>query len=174
MEYYVIGPDGSKYGPASIDVLNGWIAEGRIVPQTMLATGAGSNLMAMDVQGLVFPNADPSATSTGPFMQNGFSSTEYKTAYNRPLKITSDEGGSEVTWAWVLGGIAILTSWVCCLVGLGCGIGGLVLALIAKFKGQPTLVAALIFNIIALAVSIVGPFILRMMLFSGFGVPRFP
>lgn len=173
MEYYVVGPDGSKYGPASIDVLNGWIAEGRIVPRTMLVTEAGLNLMAMDVQGLVFPNAAPPTTSPGPYAQNSFGSQDYKSAYHRPMLITADKGGSEVIWAWVLGGVAILTSWVCCLLGLGSGIGGIVLAIIAKFKNQPTSLAALIFNIIALVLAIVGPFLVQMLFFRGFGVPSF-
>ena len=36
MYYFVIGDDGSRYGPADIDTLVAWAAEGRIVASTML------------------------------------------------------------------------------------------------------------------------------------------
>ncbi len=36
MYYFVIGDDGGRYGPADIDTLVAWVAEGRIVASTML------------------------------------------------------------------------------------------------------------------------------------------
>ena len=36
MYYFVITADGSRYGPADIDTLVGWVGEGRIVASTML------------------------------------------------------------------------------------------------------------------------------------------
>ncbi len=36
MRYFVIAPDGSKYGPADVPTLKSWIAQGRIAPNTVL------------------------------------------------------------------------------------------------------------------------------------------
>jgi hypothetical protein len=35
-EYYVISPTGEKYGPASVDLLNQWAAQSRVLPNTVL------------------------------------------------------------------------------------------------------------------------------------------
>jgi len=36
MPYYVVGPDGQKYGPAEPQQLQAWVMEGRITPQTFI------------------------------------------------------------------------------------------------------------------------------------------
>lgn len=55
MEYFVL-LGGQKYGPADQTVLNQWIAEGRIVPDTMLEEAAsGRAVRAADLPGLQFP-----------------------------------------------------------------------------------------------------------------------
>ncbi len=62
MQYNVIGPDGSKYGPAGIDLLQQWINEERIVPSTMLeAVESGEQVAASQVGSLQFKSASAPA-----------------------------------------------------------------------------------------------------------------
>ncbi len=42
MRYYVIGADGSKYGPADADQLKLWVNQGRVHERTMLQEEGGS------------------------------------------------------------------------------------------------------------------------------------
>ena len=50
MGYYVIGPDGTKYGPAEIAVLQKWVAEGWIHQATVLEEdGSGQRVAAEKV-----------------------------------------------------------------------------------------------------------------------------
>ncbi|MBS1710031.1 MAG: hypothetical protein JSS65_15070 [Armatimonadetes bacterium] len=62
MQYFVIWPDGQKFGPATIDVLNGWIAEGRINGDTLLESVVdGSQIKAGAIPGLAFPATAPAS-----------------------------------------------------------------------------------------------------------------
>lgn len=66
MQYYVIAPDGQRYGPADISTLNTWIAEGRLLPETQLQDAAtGAVMAASTVPGLQFPMA-PGAAPQAP------------------------------------------------------------------------------------------------------------
>ncbi|MEQ1933274.1 MAG: CD225/dispanin family protein [Fimbriimonadaceae bacterium] len=42
MRYYVIAPDGSRYGPADTDQLKYWVKEGRVLEHTMLQEEGGT------------------------------------------------------------------------------------------------------------------------------------
>lgn len=56
MQYFVIAPDGQKYGPADIATLNQWAVEARLTPTTELEDAAtGARLTASNVPGIVFP-----------------------------------------------------------------------------------------------------------------------
>lgn len=58
MQYFVIAPDGQKYGPADVPTLNSWITEGRLLPDTQLQdTATGAVMAAAMVPGLQFPMA---------------------------------------------------------------------------------------------------------------------
>ena len=60
MQFNVVLPGGSRYGPASIDTLNEWIAEGRVLPGTTLEnTLSGELMLAQDLVGLVWHPAAP-------------------------------------------------------------------------------------------------------------------
>lgn len=150
MEYYVIGPDGAKYGPASIDVLNTWIDEGRLIPMTRVETEDGLSLLAADVDGLLFPDV-PQYYGQGPAPSYSFPSQVQPT--------TDAKGdGSNVAIACVLGSIALIIGWVCCPIGIACGIGGIVLSTRAMNSRSSGALAALIFNIVALLLSVFGTF----------------
>lgn len=67
MQYYVIAPDGQKYGPADVPTLNAWIAEGRLLPDTQLQDVATNAVMAASmVPGLAFPTSQPAAPYAAP------------------------------------------------------------------------------------------------------------
>lgn len=53
-ELYVIAPDGSRYGPATLDDLRKWVAEGRILRTTLIEKSPGMQVAATEIQGL-FP-----------------------------------------------------------------------------------------------------------------------
>ncbi len=58
MQYFVVWPDGQKFGPADIDLINQWISEGRINADTLLeAVDGGAQIKAGAVPGLNFPVA---------------------------------------------------------------------------------------------------------------------
>lgn len=55
MDYFVIAPNGQKFGPAPVPVLNQWIQEGRIAPDTLLQDAAtGAQIVARALPGLDF------------------------------------------------------------------------------------------------------------------------
>lgn len=55
MQYYVLGPDGSRYGPADLATLQQWVNEGRVLPTTHLQSVSGGNIVpAQYVQSLTF------------------------------------------------------------------------------------------------------------------------
>lgn len=160
MRYFVIGPDGSKYGPADVPTLNTWATENRVLPTTMLEEeGTGRQVMARDVIGLIFPMSAPVSNPTPPTpgpsaspydRPTGFgqqtSQSPQSSNYYRPQPQNSSDGNTEVIIAWILG-----------VIGLGCcpivfSTIGIVLAIQAKNKGNPGGQAAMIFCIVSLIV----------------------
>lgn len=63
-ELYVIGPDGSRYGPATLDDLRKWAAEGRVLRTTLIEKSPGMQVAATEIQGL-FPAEHAAAPSLG-------------------------------------------------------------------------------------------------------------
>lgn len=63
MAFYVVGPDGNKYGPADVPTLQQWVGEGRVTSNTLLEEeGTGRQGYASTVPGLSFAadgSADP-------------------------------------------------------------------------------------------------------------------
>ena len=56
MQYFVLAPNGQKFGPADLFTLAAWVKEGRILPNTMLEESqTGRQVMANQVAGLGFP-----------------------------------------------------------------------------------------------------------------------
>lgn len=56
MNYYVIFPDGQKFGPADLNVLQTWVNEGRVTPDMDVEiVETGERMKAMVVTGLTFP-----------------------------------------------------------------------------------------------------------------------
>lgn len=57
MQYFVLTPDGQKFGPVDIMTLNKWVGEGRILAHTVLEeAGTMRRLTANQIPGLALPN----------------------------------------------------------------------------------------------------------------------
>ncbi len=131
LRYFILAPDGQPYGPADIPTINQWIAEGRILPTTLLQPeGSTMRVAASTIDGLVwganqtFQAYTPQAVSTGRL---------------------------ELRASWVcLAGSLVL----CCLpVGFHvvAGIAGILFAVIAYRKGNQIALASLVLNLLLLA-----------------------
>lgn len=144
MKYFVIGADGTKFGPADIPVLNTWIADSRLMPMMMLEEeGTGRQLLAKDLDGLQFPpfNAPPQQMPgiSGPV--EGY--------YNRPSQTSGSDGKVEIIIAWILGVIG----FAFCPVVISTI--GIVLATQARKKGHPAAQATLFFCIASLVIGMI-------------------
>lgn len=151
----MIGPDGSKYGPADIDKLNQWIKEGRIHSSTELEEeDSGTRRPAQELSELVF-DLPPQAPATGsqqptvpPWGNPSQPPQDYYPPGGQPYD--PNVGTTEVTWAWVLG----ILGFLCCpIIGPAIGIA---LAQTAKNKGNPSAQAPLILCIVALVLGCCG------------------
>ncbi len=72
--YYVLGDGGAKYGPADVDTLNRWAAEGRLHAGSLLEeNGTGRTVRVHEVAGLFVPGAQnpqpPGQPGPSPFGQ---------------------------------------------------------------------------------------------------------
>lgn len=146
MQYYVISPDGQKYGPADVPTLAQWAQEGRINPDTMLESAQdASQVPASSVPGIlpqVGANPYSGQAQPGPF-----------TTYQRPTGYVGDNGQGDVTKAWIFAAIGFLC---------GCfpfSIAGIIFANNAKQKGNPGAQAPFIASIVVLVLNIFGAFI---------------
>lgn len=60
--FFVVHPDGSRYGPADLTTLQVWVAEGRLIASTPLIDAtSGRHLLASEVQGLFVTTPPESA-----------------------------------------------------------------------------------------------------------------
>lgn len=155
MQYYVIGPDGNKYGPADVPTLKQWVAENRLNQGSMLEDfNTGQRVTAGQVPGLFDvataaapgPNMGP-AVAPGPYAQAPMQGTVYTPG---PGGAVSSDNGK--TW--------IIVSWICSAVGLtGCcfyifSILGIVFAFVGGAKGATNSMAPKIFGFVSLVVGI--------------------
>jgi hypothetical protein len=63
LRYFVIAADGSRYGPADLNMLRAWVAQGRITPETLLEEESSrQRVPARMVAGLFAPEG-PGATA---------------------------------------------------------------------------------------------------------------
>lgn len=60
-----------------------------------------------------------------------------------------DDGAKEMTWAWILAVVSLCCCWLA-------GIGGIIFANQAKAKGHPQAQTAMIVNIVAMVISLLG------------------
>ncbi|MBS1701447.1 MAG: DUF4339 domain-containing protein [Armatimonadetes bacterium] len=152
MNYFVIGNDGQKYGPADIATLNQWAQEGRLTPTTMLEDAAtGQQTMASQMPGISFPVAAPGAPSYGPTYQAG----------NFTPGGMMDDGSGDITKVWIFSALSLL----CCPIIFG--ILAIVYASNAQKKGHPQGQTAMIVAVVALVLGLGAGFVLNMGRFMG-------
>ncbi len=146
MQYFVVLPDGQKFGPADLATLNQWASEGRLTPQSQLEdVASGQTFQASAIAGLIFPGAPgPTATAATPSVgapSSDWSNPPQGSPYPRVPYTPADNGQKELTLAWVFGSIGLL----CCPIIFSTI--GIVYAVQAKNKGNASGNAALIFCI---------------------------
>jgi len=122
MQHFVHGSDGEKYGPADLEVLRQWKAEGRILPDTLLEPEVGGSPFAARNLTELYPEEQQRQTY-------GQADWSYA-AYPHPSKQT-DNGNSQAIAAWVLGAVSI------CVCPVGLGAVAIYMASQAKSKGHP-------------------------------------
>lgn len=183
MKYYVIWPDGQKFGPADVDTLNQWIQEGRVTPTTELESVATmARLSAASVPGLVFgapaassetpemPSVTPTETITQP--DPGQFSSPYGATpgepnldqpANSPYQYPPQPGGNPYPRPAGQNGdgqTEAIIAIICSIVGICCcivlPIVGLVLAYVSKNKGNQLGKTAVIIGWVCLGLSIAG------------------
>lgn len=133
MRYFVFGNNGEIYGPADIPTLNQWIAEGRLLPTTMIQEElGGARFAASMLRELAFARPGETAYPRMPYGQ-----------------VNYDNGASDVRMAWILGGVGL----VCCAFASPFGI---YYAAIGKKKGNPNAIGAMVFCIVVTLLNIAG------------------
>lgn len=167
MRYFVINPDGQRYGPADLATLQQWANEGRVVATTALEEEAtGTRTQASAVPGLMLgggqpPNANPYAAPSNPYsagtpygdasQQNQGNPYAQSGGYYRPSAQPGYNSAydpmiqKEINNAWIGGAVGL----VCCG---PFAIWGLVCANKARAAGHPGAQAPYIFNIVAIVI----------------------
>lgn len=153
MRYYVLTDDGHKYGPADVQTLNQWIAENRLVPLQMLEEeGTGARYAAQVIPGLNFPAPVNYAQGPGTPPPPGPAYTGY---YRPPGGHSGDDGSRDITPAWVLFGVGVLS---CCLspfLAIALGGVGVYYANQGRQKGHPQGGTVFSLNVALLTLAIV-------------------
>lgn len=133
MRYYVVWPNGQRFGPADLATLNQWARENRIGPSTTLAEeGTGRTFPANQLPGLDLTPLNPSSFTS----QYDPALSPYRVGYG-----TKSPASTEVFLAWVFGALGLF----CCP---AFGLAGIVLSAVALQKRQNSAMAALIFCIV--------------------------
>ena len=141
MGFYVLGDQGQKYGPADIDTLNAWIAEGRIVSTSMLEDeGSGVQLAASSVHGLRFaPTAPPPSGPYAGAPPPSYQQPPYQQPTYRPQTFsqsnTQDNG--PIILAFALAIVSPILSMLLPIGGLFTALWGIRTAARAKENGHP-------------------------------------
>ncbi|MBN9502050.1 MAG: hypothetical protein BGO01_10460 [Armatimonadetes bacterium 55-13] len=172
MKYFVVLPDGQRFGPADLPLLNQWASEGRILPDTLLEEeGTLRRLSASALPGLNLAGtmAQPTSpmTNSNPFPPTGQAplypgqpdAQGYQGYYRGPGPGVGF-GESDLNLAWIFGALSLLVCFGggcfpgCGLIGLVFPILGLVFANKAQQKGHPNTQGARILCIVGLVLQI--------------------
>jgi len=131
VRYFVISPDGMKYGPGDIPTLNQWVMEGRLLPSSTLEEEtSGVRVQASTVTGLNFPVVAGAPPASGGPAYAGYYPRDPSTVAG------PNNGQSLLIGAYVVGVIGLVT---CCsgAFSLVAGIGAFALAYQAGRQGHP-------------------------------------
>jgi len=134
MRYFVFGNNGEMYGPADIPTLNQWIAEGRLLPTSMIQEElGGARFAASMLRELAFVRPGETSYLRNPYVQQQI----------------YDNGAQDVKMAWLMGAISL----VCCPLTSPFGI---YYAAVGKKKGHPGAIGAMIFCIFVTLLNVIG------------------
>src|SRR4051812_12374540 len=96
MNYYVLGHDGASYGPATIEILSQWVAEGRVTPD--------DNVRIEDLDEVVKAGAIPELFGAN-YAAPPAPAPPQHAPYYRPFvqALPQDDGTGDVIAAFVIG-----------------------------------------------------------------------
>jgi hypothetical protein len=169
MRYFVLAPNGERYGPADVATLTEWANSSRLYPNSrVMEEMSGTVFDASSIPGIQFPPASPMAppppgtpyVPTPPAPGMG--------AYPRPGYVPSIPGDNGKKEMWMAFGMALAAPVVGLLLiyGIFIAIAGVGSAWRAYQKGQSWAMLALILNVIAVPIAFYMRFILRYQLMS--------
>jgi hypothetical protein len=140
MTFYVVAPDGQKYGPGDVVTLNQWAQQGRVTPATILEDATtGARLPASQVPGMMFAPAPGSDYAQPPTYQQ----------YPRTGYGVTDNGNDDYQKALIFGILSILQCLPIILAAIG-----IYYASLAQRKGHPKAKSVMTLCIIGL---VIGP-----------------
>lgn len=155
--YYVVLPDGQKFGPADLSVLNKWAAEGRVLPQTTIEDAAtGQRFRASDLAGIRLATLNP---TPAPVIAPGtVNPPQPYAAYPRGTSPASAPGQGELNTSYIFGALGLAS----CVTGFGlCGAVGIVFPILglvyankSKALGNPNAKSASALSWVALVVQL--------------------
>ncbi len=171
--YFVVLPDGQKFGPADLSLLNQWVSEGRVLATTTLEDAqTGQRITANMLPGLQVATTQPN-----PYPAPGtMNPPQNYSNYYRPGMVTGDNGQQELTMAYVFGAIGLamcaMGGGYCSIIGIIFPILGLVYAKKAQDKGNPSANTARVISIVGLILQaiglVIGGFIVGLGFLGGF------
>ncbi|MBS1715637.1 MAG: hypothetical protein JST30_15010 [Armatimonadetes bacterium] len=160
MRYFVLWPDGQRFGPADAQTLTQWAWEGRITPETELEEEAtGRRFSAALLTGLEFPPPpEPTPVQTQvDSPHTGFGvPQEFPLTSGSPYPIATSQGKpkSDVNTAWglIIGGFVSSVCAFCCIFPLPLALtgAGIYYANRAKKADEPGAQTALTVGIVAI------------------------
>jgi hypothetical protein len=138
MDYFVIGPDGKEYGPASLDTLRSWVAENRILPTTMLKSQQSGLTVAASSIAALFPQSPPQVTAppVGDWSRPPTAAASYPRSGPGGPRLYTDDGKMDVVWAIVRSALALVFFFVLGGLGVIISIYAIVYAFRAREKGH--------------------------------------
>lgn len=156
MNYFVVDPSGTRYGPADMNLLQQWAREGRIEPGSMLADASGATMLASSIPGLfpgpsAYMSPGPYAAPPGPYTQPIGQPGVY---YPRP-QLAPGYATTELIVAWVCAALSIVGVLCCALLSIICGILGIVFAKKALAAGDGRGQGALVVSFVGLGIGVV-------------------
>jgi hypothetical protein len=135
LRYFVIAPDGSKYGPADIQTLRAWMIEGRIAATTMLEEeGTRRQVQAQSV--IKFGEAPTFNQPSVPYVRKP------------EFAPRGDQGNGDIVLSYICSALTILC---CCFFN----VGSFIYANRAISKGHPKGNTARVVAIVALILWII-------------------